>query len=84
MYQYKCLVITPPYGLMESFMMMSLVVKGLTALSLQGMQDTLTQYSQFSETTVSEDSLPAYDRALKRLESVLPFEENLVGHMTVM
>ena len=47
-----------------------------------GMQDTLTQYRQFSENTVTEDDLPAYDRALKRLESMLPFEENLVNLVT--
>ncbi|CAI8052399.1 RIB43A-like with coiled-coils protein 2, partial [Geodia barretti] len=49
------------------------------AVPLIGMQDTFEQYRQFSDSSIAEGGLPAYEMALKRLEILLPFENELVS-----
>lgn len=39
-------------------------------------------YQSFSDETVTEESLPAYVRAKKKLEEYLPFENDLVRKET--
>ena len=48
------------------------------------MQDTFEQYRQFGDSSIAKDGLPSYERALKRLEILLPFENELVSHVIVM
>jgi len=43
------------------------------------MESTFQEYQSFSDSVVvTEESLPAYARAKKRLEGYLPFENQLV------
>ena len=45
-----------------------------------GMESTFQEYQSFSDSVVvSEENLPAYTRAKKRLEGYLPFENQLVS-----
>jgi hypothetical protein len=49
------------------------------AVPLIGMQDTFEQYCQFGDSSIAKDGLPSYERALKRLEILLPFENELLS-----
>ena len=78
-----CLLEFPPPPLSPSpslppslSLSLSLSPLPLSPSPLTGMQDTLVQYRQFSDTSLT---LPSYGRALKRLESFMPFEEELVS-----
>ena len=49
-----------------------------------GMESTFQQYQSFSDSVVvSEENLPAYTRAKKKLEGYQPFEKQLVRSDTV-
>ena len=49
-----------------------------------GMESTFQEYQSFSDSVVvSEDNLPAYTRAKKKLEGYRPFENQLVRSDTV-
>ena len=43
------------------------------------LDNTFSDYRGFSETIITEESLPSYVRAKKRLEELLPYEEQLVS-----
>ena len=53
-------------------------------IPIPGMESTFQEYQSFSDSVVvTEESLPAYTRAKKRLEGYLPFENQLVRSDTV-
>lgn len=43
------------------------------------MDNTFSDYRDFSEKIITEESLPAYVRAKKRLEELLLYEEQLIS-----
>ena len=46
-----------------------------------GMEEAFLEYQRsFSESAITEESIPAYSRAKKKLEELLPFEQELVSY----
>ncbi len=47
------------------------------------MESTFEEYKMFSEAAVTEESLPAYIQARRKLEECLFFEDELVGSIVI-
>lgn len=48
------------------------------------MEVTFQEYQRFSQSVVTEESMPAYVRATKRLQDLQPFEEKLVSELRTL
>ena len=46
------------------------------------MEATFQEYQHFSQTAVTEETMPAYARALKRMHEFQPFEDKLVSRVS--